>query len=105
MTKMFNYNDGKKLAIIGLKVKANARSSKIEDFILIDGKFYLKLAVKAAPENGKANEAIITFLSKEWQIIKHNLEIISGKTNSVKLLAIKNIDPSYLNSLLSHYIK
>jgi hypothetical protein len=39
MTKLFNYNDDKKLAIIGLKVKASARNNKIEGFLSTDGKF------------------------------------------------------------------
>lgn len=105
MTKLFHYNDDQKIAIIGLRVKANAKINKIENYILINDRRYLKLSVKAVPEKGKANEEIITFLSKEWQITKSNLEIISGQTSNIKLLSIKNIDFAYLNLFLNHYIE
>ena len=105
MTKLFHYNDDQKIAIIGLRVKANAKINKVEKYILINNKAYLRLSVRAVPEKGKANEEIINFLSKEWKIIKSNLEIISGQTSNIKLLSIKNIDSGYLNLFLNHYIE
>lgn len=38
------------------------------------------------------------------EISKNNFEIILGCTNSLKLLAIKNIELDYLNLHLKHYI-
>jgi len=105
MFKVFNYNEDKKLAILGLKVKANSKIDDIQKFILINDKYYLKISTKSVPENGLANEAIINFLSKKWKISKSNIEIITGHTNSLKLIAIKNIDPDYLNLYLNNYIK
>jgi hypothetical protein len=72
-----------------LKVKASAKHSAIEGMIEIDGKKYLKIAIKAVPEKGKANKMIIDFLSKTWKIPKQNLEISSGKTSQYKVLKIK----------------
>lgn len=90
--------------LIGLKVKTNARTNVIGDYIDIDGKKYLQLAISSIAEKGKANKEIISFLSKEWKISKINLEIIRGFTNNYKILAVKNINYSYLNSILKHYI-
>ncbi|WP_341748436.1 MULTISPECIES: DUF167 family protein [unclassified Candidatus Tisiphia] len=104
MSKIFNYNPNKKLAIIALKVKANAKTNKIGEFIIINDKYYLKLFIKSVPEDGKANNSIINFLSKKWKINKNNFEIILGYTSSLKLLAIKNIESDYLNLHLKHYI-
>ncbi|XVN42450.1 MAG: DUF167 family protein [Candidatus Rickettsia vulgarisii] len=104
MPSFFNYDPNKNTAILGLKIKANAKLNEIIHFTSINNKFYLKLSIKAVPENGKANDAIIDFLSKKWQINKKNLQIISGHTNSLKLLTIKNIELDYLNSHLQHYI-
>ncbi|WP_341756614.1 MULTISPECIES: DUF167 family protein [unclassified Candidatus Tisiphia] len=104
MTQIFNYNPDSKVAILALKVKANAKTDNIGEFIVINDKYYLKLFIKSVPEDGKANKSIINFLSKKWKINKNNFEIILGYTSSLKLLAIKNIELDYLNLHLKHYI-
>jgi uncharacterized protein (TIGR00251 family) len=90
--------------LVGLKVKANARSNIISGYIEINGKQYLQLKIQAPAIDGKANIAIINFLAKEWYIEKRNLQISSGLTSNLKILMIKNIDPTYLKSLLDNYI-
>jgi uncharacterized protein YggU (UPF0235/DUF167 family) len=49
-----------------VKVKASGKQDSIDGVIYIDGIWYLKLTVKEVPENGKANKAIIDFLSRKW---------------------------------------
>ena len=41
----------------------------------------LKVAVTTAPEGGKANEAVIRFLSKLLGVPKSDIEIIAGATS------------------------
>ena len=62
--KSFNFN---------IKVKANGKSDNIDNLIYINGIYYIKLTIKAVPENGKANKAIIDFLSSEWSAPKKTL--------------------------------
>ncbi len=50
----------------------------------------IKIRIKAAPEKGKANAELIKFLSKELNIPKSNISIISGKTDKLKLIKISN---------------
>ncbi len=100
MPPIFNYDHDKKQAIVALKVRASAKINSMREFILINDKYYLKLTIKSVPEHGKANDAIINFLSQKWKINKNNFEIITGHTSSLKLLTIKNIELDYLN----HYI-
>ena len=92
-------------SLISLKVKAKAQSNAIGNYIEINGKNYLQLSIQAVPIDGKANKEIIDFLANEWKIAKINLEIIRGSTSNFKILAIKNIEPDYLNLILKHYIK
>lgn len=56
----------------------------------IDGEEVLtyKIRIKAAPEKGKANAELIKFLAKEFKTQKENIEIISGKTDRIKLIKI-----------------
>ncbi|WP_395476255.1 DUF167 domain-containing protein [Rickettsia endosymbiont of Pantilius tunicatus] len=101
----FTYNPLLKTAFLNIKVKAAAKSNDIKEFIIINDTPHLKLSVKALPEQGKANEEIINFLAKEWQLLRVNLEITKGHTNNLKAILIKNIDEKYLNLILNAYIK
>ena len=38
----------------------------------------LRVAVRAAPEGGRANEAIIALLAREWGMPRRNLRLVSG---------------------------
>lgn len=103
--KFFIYNPLSKTAFLNIKVKAAAKSNDIKEFIIINDIPHLKLSIKALLEQGKANEEIINFLAKEWQLLRSNLEITKGHTNSLKTILIKNIDEEYLNLILKSYIK
>ena len=72
-----------------VKVKASGKQDSIDGVIYIDGIWYLKLTVKEVPENGKANKAIINFLSHRWSVPKKTISIIKGTSNNYKVLNIK----------------
>lgn len=55
-----------------------------------EGQDYLTVSVTAVPENGKANEALIKFLSKEWKIPKSEITVERGHTDRNKILSIPN---------------
>lgn len=69
-----------------LKVKAGAKANAINGILVIDGKEYLKISIKSAPEKGKANKMIIDFLAKEWGVSKRCVEISVGITSQYKVL-------------------
>ena len=48
----------------------------------------IKLRIKAATVDGKANEAIIRFLSKEFQTPRSSITIIRGQRSTKKLVYI-----------------
>lgn len=48
----------------------------------------IKIKIKATPEKGKANEELIKFLSKHFDINKIKIKIISGKSSQLKLIKI-----------------
>ncbi len=69
------------------KTKVNPGSIKTEiKSIMDDGSF--KINVKAIPEKGKANIELIKFLSKEFEISKNNVKVISGVSDHRKLIKI-----------------
>ena len=58
-----------------------------------DGTRVLKVSVTAVPEKGKANEALIALLSKEWKLPKKAFSLIRGETDRLKVLKIEGKIP------------
>ena len=52
----------------------------------------LKVKIAAAPDKGKANEALVRFLAKEWDTAPSHIRILSGQKSRIKVLecCIKN---------------
>jgi len=48
----------------------------------------LKVRISAPPVQGKANKALISFLSKELGVKKSEIEIVSGHTSRIKTITI-----------------
>lgn len=48
----------------------------------------LKIRLHAKPEKGKANIELIQFLSHHYKVPKTDITIISGKTDTIKLIKI-----------------
>ncbi|WP_332065839.1 DUF167 domain-containing protein [Bartonella sp. CB189] len=51
-----------------------------------DGKKHLVIRLQAVPEDGKANKALIKFLSKQWKIPSSCIFLKSGTTSRYKQL-------------------
>jgi uncharacterized protein (TIGR00251 family) len=64
------------------------------------GEAVLKVMVTAVPEAGRANEALIKLLAKEWGIAKSSISLIAGATDRNKILHIAG-DPDDLMVRLS----
>ncbi|MBE9568083.1 MAG: DUF167 domain-containing protein, partial [Proteobacteria bacterium] len=60
----------------------------------------LKVKVKAPPEKGKANKAVIKVLEKVLQLPKGSIEIRSGSTSTRKTLEINCDDKEKIYTLL-----
>jgi uncharacterized protein len=75
-----------------LSVRVTPKSSRdeivgIED--LADGRAVLKVRVRAAPEDGKANEAVIRMLAKALRIRASAVELEGGAASRVKTLRLE----------------
>lgn len=71
---------------IEVKVTAGAKSNS---FKFENGSYFIRIMAKAI--NGKANKAIIDFLSYELNLKKRDIEILKGEKSSKKIISI-NID-------------
>jgi len=80
--------------ILVLKIVPNASKNEI-----IKTKEGLKVKVTAQPVDGKANRALIEFISKNFKIPKTLIEIVRGETSKEKTILIKCFDEEKLQKL------
>ncbi len=78
-----------------LRLKINPSSAKSEVKAVMTDET-IKINILAPAEKGKANKELIKFLSKQFEVDKNNIKIISGAGNRLKLVKInKIIDNDY----------
>jgi uncharacterized protein (TIGR00251 family) len=71
-----------------VKVTPKAKSERIKKETGADGAVLYKVYVTTAPEDGKANVAVIKLISKALGVAKSNLTITHGHTSREKTIKI-----------------
>ena len=56
----------------------------------------VKVAVTAPPEKGKANAAVLEVVAKQLGLKRSQVSLVSGETNSMKTLLVRNVVPDEL---------
>ncbi len=75
---------------VTLAVKVIPKSSRNEIVgVLADGT--LRIKITAAPEKGKANEALCAFLAEELGIARSRVTVVRGHASTRKLVRIEMI--------------
>ena len=64
----------------------------------------LKISVTTVPDGGKANEAILNLLAKEWKLLKSPMRVMSGATHRHKVILIVG-DADLLYDQVMVYLK
>ena len=67
--------------------------------VMSDGRAVLRLRVRAAPEDGAANAAVIKLLAAELKLRRSDIDISAGATARVKQVLLRG-DPRQLTALL-----
>jgi uncharacterized protein len=87
---------------VRLKVAPKAKRAQIGGLLdEPDGAKALKVSVTAAPEDGKANAAVIALLAKEWGVAKSAISVVAGATDRRKLVEIRGPSRELLARLQS----
>jgi len=72
-----------------VRVTPNAGRDAIEGVeIRDDGSAVLRIRVKAVPDKGKANAAVVAFLAKALGLPRSSLAVTSGETSRFKTIAV-----------------
>ena len=80
---------------IRVRVVPRASGDRI-DGVLGDA---LKVRVKAPPVEGRANDRLIRFLSKQWKVPRRSIELLSGGSSRSKCIRITRPPESLLPAL------
>lgn len=84
-----------------LRVTPNAGLDRIEGIeTRDDGSAVLRLRVRAVPDKGKANAAVIVLIAKALRIPKSSVTLLSGETARLKTLRVSG-DPDALVTALA----
>jgi len=86
MLDLFDYRN--QPATLRVKVTPKAKAERIKKETSADGAVLYKIYVTAAPEDGKANEAVIKLLAKALGLAKSTLAITHGHTSREKTIKI-----------------
>ncbi|MBU0597364.1 DUF167 domain-containing protein [Patescibacteria group bacterium] len=76
------YQEREEGVLIFVKVITNAKQNKVAE---ITGDF-LKIKITAQREKGRANEALVDFLAKKFEVAKTQVKIVKGQTKSLKII-------------------
>ena len=75
----------------GILVNIKIVPSSSKNDIVFEDEF-VKIKITAQPIEGKANKALIEFLSKHFKIPKSGIEIVKGETTKEKTLFFRTSD-------------
>jgi uncharacterized protein (TIGR00251 family) len=91
-------NIAESIGSISFPIRVIPRSSKTEVAGEHDGA--LRIRLKSPPVDGAANEELIRFLSKSFDIPKTSVEIISGQASRTKRVRLSGVKPDDIGRFL-----
>lgn len=80
--------------IANIKISPNSKKNEI----INEGDF-TKIKITAQPIDGKANKALVEFLSKNFKIPKTSIKILKGETSKEKTVLFETKDEEKLQKL------
>ncbi|HWY38011.1 MAG TPA: DUF167 domain-containing protein [Bacteroidia bacterium] len=88
--------------MISIRIKVKPNSFK--DEISLDAEGNMLVKIKEKPIDGAANEYLIKFLAKEFNISKNSIVLEKGMNGRFKKLSLF-MEPQQWQSILTHYSK
>lgn len=80
--------------VVNIRISPNAKKNEI----VKDGDI-IKVKITAQPIDGKANKALVEFLSKTFKIPKTSIKILKGETSKDKTILFEIFDDEKLNNV------
>jgi hypothetical protein len=84
--------------LVSIRISPNAKKNEI----IKDGEIF-KLKITAQPIDGKANKAVIEYLSKQFKIPKTSIKILKGETSKDKTILLMTTDSNKVEKINSTF--
>ena len=85
---------------IAVRLSPRARADRLDGVAtLADGTPVLKVAVTAPPAEGRANDALLALLAREWRVPRRDLAIVGGAKSRSKLVHLAGEAPRLMKRL------
>lgn len=85
---------------MAVRVQPRSRPERLEGFTAdAAGAVRLKARIGAAPEDGKANEALLKLLADAWDVPKSRLSLLAGAKDRNKIVLVAG-EPAEMMKML-----
>ncbi len=84
--------------VVSFKISPNARKNEI-----IKDESGIKIKITAQPVEGKANKALVEFLSRQFKIPKTSVQIVKGETSKDKIVLFETSENEKIELLTKFF--
>ena len=84
--------------VVNLRISPNAKKNEI-----IKDENSIKVKITAQPIDGKANKALVEYLSKNFKIPKTSIKILKGETSKDKTVLFQTVDSAKIESIKTQF--
>jgi len=99
--RRYKLHNGKHGAALTVRVTPRARKSELGG-ILEDGT--IRIRIQEPPVEGKANRALVAFLSKVLGVRKNRIEIVAGEKGLDKIVAVEAMTAEEVENRIQGYL-
>jgi hypothetical protein len=89
---------------LAVRAQPGAKRTAITGIYGDGGNAQLKIAVQAPPIEGRANAALIAFLSEMFGLPKNKIEIVSGELTRSKVFLLRGVTVEKAQTTLSEWV-
>ncbi|AIL12925.1 hypothetical protein IM40_04415 [Candidatus Paracaedimonas acanthamoebae] len=91
--------------LVNIRLTPNSKHDEIGGIYLSpEGQAYLKVSVRAIPEDGQANVALICLIASELRFPKTHIVLVKGELSRLKTLLFQVNDVQILSQKLKNLI-
>ncbi len=99
--RKFKLHNGKHGAALTVRVTPRARKNEVGG-ILEDGT--VRIRIQEPPVDGKANRALVVFLSKVLGVRKNQIEIVAGQKGLDKIVTVDDMTAQEVENRIQGYL-
>ncbi len=92
-------------AVLAVRVTPRAGRSSFQGLLVKEDQTMLRIALHAPPIDGRANDELIDFLSRQFDLPKSSLEVIRGLQSREKLVRAIGITAEELTHALQPILR